>query len=86
MFFGKWTEIDWDVKLKHFDVKIEKVFETKFEGVIIDHKLTWRQLAKYINGKISKTRAILYKSEDILNYNALYVYVTYCSLTLPCVS
>ncbi len=49
----------------------ERVFETKFPGVVIDHKLTWKQHIGYIKGKISKSVAILCKFRDVLNSNTL---------------
>lgn len=84
MVFGNQKEIDGDIELKICDVEIERVYETKFLGAVIDHKLTWKQHIDYIKGKISKSIAILYKSRDILNSKALYI--IYCSLILPYIS
>lgn len=84
MVFGNQKEIDGDIELKICDVEIERVYETKYLGVVIDHKLTWKQHIDYIKGTISKSIVILYKSRDILNYKALYI--IYCSLILPYIS
>ncbi len=73
MVFGNKRVIDVDIKLKICDEEIERVFATKFLGVMIDDKITWKQHIEYIKGKISKTTAILFKSKDVLSCKALYI-------------
>lgn len=60
MIFGNQKETNGDVELTICNTK--RVFETKFLGVVIDHKLSWKQHIDYIKGKISKSVAFLYKS------------------------
>ena len=75
-----------EVKLKLNQVEIDRVYETKFLGVIIDHKLCWKPHIEYIKRKISKSIAILYKTRDMLNkkclhilyYSLIFPYLTYC--------
>ncbi len=43
MVFRNKKDIDGDIPLKICDVEIQRVFETKFLGVVIDQKLTWKQ-------------------------------------------
>lgn len=61
--------------------EIERVNYIKFLGVIVDCKLTWKPHIQNVQRKISKTIAILYKLQYILNTNALYL--LYCSLITP---
>ena len=78
------NESDCNVKLKICNVDIERVSETKFLGVVIGQKLTWKQHVEYIKGKISKSLAILYKSRNVLNSKALHL--IYYSLIVPYIS
>ncbi len=84
MVFGNLNESDCNVKLKICNVDTERVSETKFLGVVIDQKLTWKQHIEYIKGKISKSLAILYKSRNVLNSKALHL--IYNSLIVPYIS
>lgn len=67
-------------------VAIENVMESKFLGVILDNKLTWKPQVKYIKNKISKNIAIINKAKPNLNTDALRTlyhtlvvpYLTYC--------
>ena len=72
------------VKIKIDDVEIERVFETKFLGVIIDNKLNWKSHINYIRTKISKTIAIMYRIKPFLDQNSLHM--LYSSLVLPYIS
>ena len=47
---------DLDIKLN--GTKIQRVFETKFFGVIIDAKLTWIPHIEFISSKLSKSIGI----------------------------
>lgn len=84
MVFGSLNESDYNVKLKICNVDFERVSETKFLGVVIDQKLTWKQHTEYIKGKISKSLAILYKSRNVMNSKALHL--IYYSLIVPYIS
>ena len=74
-------KINNDVKLTINDMEIERVYDIKFLGVIIDSKLNWKAHVGNVKSKISKTIAILYKIKDFINNNSLYT--LYCSLILP---
>lgn len=66
--------------------KIERVYETKFLGVILDHKLSWKPHIEYIKQKLSKSIGLIYKTSNFLNKNGLHIlyfslimpYMTYC--------
>ena len=63
---------------------ITRVCATKFLGVIIDDKLTWKDHIKklsLVRSKLSKTVGILYRIRHLLNRSALFI--LYCSLFLP---
>ena len=60
---------------------IERVSNTKFLGVMIDEKLTWRQHISNLKVKLSKCIAVLYKCNRLLETASLRI--LYCSLFLP---
>ena len=67
---------------------ISQVCETKFLGVTIDDKLTWKCHIENISRKISKSIVIIYKLTPFVNnktlldlyYSLIYTYLTYCSI------
>ncbi len=67
-------------------VNIVRVFETKFLGVIIDHKLNWKDHIRYIRGKLNRCMSMMYKASEILDTVSLrclscihYLpYISYC--------
>ncbi len=69
------------VKIKVNCIEIERVYDNKFLGVIIDDKLCWKPHINNVKTKMSKTMAILYETKDFLNKKSLYT--LYCSLLLP---
>ena len=60
---------------------ITRVRATKFLGVIIDEKLTWKDHISLVRSKSSNTFGILYRIRHLLNRSALFI--LYCSLFLP---
>ena len=66
---------------------IEKVEHTKFLGVILDHKITWKKHINYISNKIAKGIGIIKKVRKYLNsetlislyYSFIYPYLIYCN-------
>ena len=59
---------------------ITRVRATKFLGVIIDEKLTWKDHISLVRSKLAKTVGI-YRVRHLLNRSALFI--LYCSLFLP---
>ena len=65
---------------------IDRIYETKFLGVIIDSKLTWKAHINYIKSKVAKGIGILCKARKTLNsrslmtlyYSFIYPYFVYC--------
>lgn len=76
-----------DIDIKINGVKIDRVYSTKFLGVMIDSKLTWKSHIDYMSSKLSKCvgilakcRKTLYKSALIsLYYSFAYPYLIYCN-------
>ena len=60
------------------------VYVNTFLGVLIDHKLKWKQHIKMITSKLSKTIAIMNRTKYILDNNARLI--LYYSLFLPYMS
>ena len=74
------------------DIRIEnqainEVNKTKFLGVIIDKKLTWKEHISYLSSKISRGIGMIIKAKKRLNkdalvtlyYSFIYSYMTYCN-------
>ena len=67
--------------------KIDQTDRTKFLGVVIDSKLTWRNHISYIPGKIAKGIGVITKARKLLDKNTLitlyysfiYPYLCYCN-------
>jgi hypothetical protein len=65
---------------------IEKVYQTKFLGVILDKDLSWKPHIAYVKGKISKNIGIIYRAKQFLNkqsllslyYAFIFPYLVYC--------
>ena len=70
-----------DIDITINNVKIDRVYVTKFLGVLIDSNLNWKEHIDSINNKISKSIAIIYRASKILNTDSLYT--LYCTLILP---
>ena len=74
--------------IKIGDEEISQVANTKFLGVIIDDKLSWKEHISHINGKINRGIGILYKLRNVLTqrwriklYNTFVLpYFNYCNI------
>ena len=74
------------VELKIDDVKLERVYENTFLGVVIDHKLSWIPHIRYVRSKVARSVGVLGKAREVLNskslltlYNTLILpYLSYC--------
>ena len=71
---------------------IDKVEKTKFRGVVIDSKLSWKNHICLVAGKLSKSIGVIMKAREYLNRSALltlyysfvYPYLTYCNHVWGC--
>ena len=87
MLFSNKKVIQPNVTIKINGQPITCVTKTKFLGVIIDNKLTWKEHISYICGKVAKGIGIISKVRKYLNKNTLldlyysfiYPYLTYCN-------
>ena len=79
------TATDLDIKIN--EVRIERVYVTKFLGVLVDSQLTWKQHIEYTCKKLSKCIGILSKARKklcrssllTLYYSFAYPYLIYCN-------
>lgn len=74
-------KIENQVNIQVDGVAIERVFENKFLGVIIDEKINWKPHIKYTQTKLSRSISVLSKAKHWLDYESLHL--LYCSLVLP---
>ena len=87
MLFTKKRYISDQIKIEIDKTPISKTNVSKFLGVIIDDKLTWKDHIAYVNGKIARGVGILNKAKHYLNrealttlyYSFIYPYITYCN-------
>lgn len=79
MIFSNKSRFD-NVSISINNVPIERVECTKFLGVLIDNKLSWKPHINKVASTLSKSLAILYRCNKLLNRNALRT--LYCSLFL----
>jgi hypothetical protein len=69
-------------------IVLETVTKTKFLGLILDNKLSWKNHALYLSNKMSKSIGILSLARKYLDqttllqlyYSFIYPYVIYCNL------
>ena len=67
---SKYNNINLQPKFQDSTV-IEKVYEYKYLGLIIDHKLTWKTHISYLKGKLSQSLGILYKLRHLVSKKVL---------------
>ena len=53
-----------NIQLKNIDV--ERVYVTKFLGVLIDHELNWKEHIKLVSSKLSKIIAMIYNTLSVV--------------------
>ena len=86
MIFTPRNQAAHDVSIKICSGHISRVYVTNFLGVQIDAKLNWKKHVEYINKKLSKWAAILFKARKVFHNNCLinfyytfaYPYFIYC--------
>jgi len=80
MIFGnKKVDCKVDIVINH--LKVKQIDVTKFLGVYIDNKLSWKSHCDYIHNVLSRHIGILYKSSKLLHEKSLYT--LYTSFILP---
>lgn len=85
MVFGKSnTQANTHIELMIDNIKIERVFEYSFLGVMIDHKLSWRPQVTRVQSKLARCVGILVRVRHILNIQSLHT--LYCTLFAPYLS
>ena len=85
--FTKRKKFNESIKLLIDNQTIEEVRSTKFLGVIIDKKITWKDHINYVAGKVSRAIGMMVKAKKYLRkealltlyYSFVYPYLTYCN-------
>ena len=75
----------WTLRL--MKLRLRKLKKTKFLGVIIDNKLTWKDHVAHVASKVSRGMGMIIKARNYLNrkglltfyYTFVYPYLTYCN-------
>ena len=92
MIFARKKHIDSNITLSIDDESICEVQKSKFLGVIIDKKLTWKEHIAFIAGKISRGMGMVIKGRNFLNkeglitvyYSFIYPYLIHCNHIWGC--
>ena len=87
MLFTNKKRKDHDLNIMIDGTKIEEVKKTKFLGVIIDNKLSWKDHVAHVASKVSRGMGMIIKTRNYLNrkslltlhYTFVYPYLTYCN-------
>ena len=87
MVYTRKRKITTDISLKIDDNLITEVSPTKFLGVYLDNRLTWKKHIDYITAKVSRGFGLISKARKLLNadamlslyYSFLYPYLCYCN-------
>ena len=85
MLFSK-RHCDKTILIKLDEYVIDRVYSTKFLGVVIDSELNWKEHIKKVKSKVTKSLAIMYNLKEVLSvksmkllYNSLvFPYINYC--------
>ena len=75
---------DNELALKINNVVLPRVAATKFLGIIIDDKLSWKPHIQSVKSKLSSVLSIMYKASKLINTTGMYT--LYCSLLHPYLS
>ena len=75
---------DNELALKINNVVLPRVAATKFLGIIIDDKLSWKPHIQSVKSKLSSVLSIMYKASQLVNTTGMYT--LYCSLFHPYLS
>ena len=75
---------DNELALEINNVVLPRVAATKFLGIIIDDKLSWKPHIQSVKSKLSSVLSIMYKASKLINTTGMYT--LYCSLFHPYLS
>ena len=86
MIFG-YHALKTSLSIKITRVTINRLEATKFLGILIDDKLTWKHHISFLKSKLSKCCAVMYKTSFlidrsgmcILYYSLFSPYIMYCA-------
>ena len=75
---------DNECAMKINNVVLPRVAATKFLGIILDDKLSWKPHIQSVKSKLSSVLSIMYKASKLINTAGMYT--LYCSLFHPYLS
>ena len=86
LFFDYWKRESTTLEIHIDGTTIKSVKNTKFLGIILDHKLLWKDHYEQLKTKINQNYALLCKSKKIFNvhgmkvlyYAQIYSHLSYC--------
>ena len=74
------NKLAWEIN----NVVLPRVAATKFLGIIIYEKLSWKPHIQSVKSKLSSVFSIMYKASKLINIAGMYT--SYCSLFHPYLS
>jgi len=88
MIFTSRNKIVDDIDIRINNERIQRVYSTKFLGVQVDAKLSWKAHIEYVSLKLAKCAGILLKARQKLHksslislyYSFAYPYLIYCNI------
>ena len=86
------SQLQPSIQIEIDNQKIIYTTKTKFVGVVIDHKLNWKDHISYISGKIARGLGVIIKAKKCFNktamlglyYSFIYPYLIYCNHVWGC--
>ena len=69
MVFGNCHK-DGQIQVQIEGVTLERVYDNKFLGVIIDDKICWKRHIKHLQNELSESISVLDKDKHLLNNNS----------------
>ena len=75
MLFANKKRKDHDLNIMIDGTKIEEVKKTKFLGVIIDNKLSWKDHVAHVASKVSRGMGMIIKARNYLNRKVYLHYI-----------
>ena len=70
MVFGN-RRINCDLDIQIHDDQITRVSKTKFLGVLIDEKLTWKDKINNVKTNLSRITGVMYRASHVLRTTSL---------------
>ena len=83
MLFTNKKRKDRDLNIMIDGTKIEEVKKTKFLGVIIDNKLSWKDHVAHVASKVSRGMGMIIKARNYLNRMRFTYIILHICISIP---